>query len=337
MIAKERYLIVGLGSIGKRHLECLRHLRPDSDITVWRQHSRNAAIPLGANRVVFDIADALAQKPFAAIIANPSTKHVETAIKLANKGIHLLIEKPISDSMTNVDSLMAICYEKKLTLEVGYVLRFNHELIAFRDLVRMGSIGNVLAFRAEVGQFLPDWRPNTDYRQGVSANKKLGGGALLELSHELDYVAWVFGEPLSVAAQLIRSGALESDVEDMVDVIIKIVTEAGNTVTGTIHMDMLQRAPVRYCRAIGVSGTLEWNGIERCTRKFNPATGKWVVLASGIYEGRNEIFIRQLQNFLTSSERKEKDVAQRAKDMVALRMIEAIRTSSREEKTIYLQ
>lgn len=337
MSARERYLVVGLGSIGKRHLECLRQIRPEADITVWRQHHRDAAVPPEADRVVFDIDEALAQKPVAAIVANPAPMHIETATRLAEAGLHLLVEKPISDSIQHVAALIALCERKKLTLAVGYVLRFHRGLLALRDAVRAGRIGRILSFRAEVGQYLPDWRPHTDYRQGVSARKELGGGVLLELSHELDYVRWIFGEPVAVSAVMTRSGTLEADVEDAVDAILEVVAPDGQTINGTVHLDMLQRLPVRYCRAIGTEGSLEWDAIAGTTKKFDPGTKQGEILADTGGESRNELFVRQLQCFLAAIERGSPPEPSGHDGLAALRMVEAIRVSSRDRKTITLQ
>lgn len=173
----DRFLIVGLGSIGRRHLACLREISPDAEITVWRQYHRDGAVPDGADHVVLDLESALACKPGCAIVANPAPFHLETAIALAEAGVHLLVEKPLSDSIRDVDRLLSLCESKGLVLAVAYVLRNHEGLKVFRQAVQCGEIGRVLSFRAEVGQYLPDWRPGGDYRNNVSARKELGGGA----------------------------------------------------------------------------------------------------------------------------------------------------------------
>jgi predicted dehydrogenase len=73
----------------------------------------------------------------------------------------------------------------------GYNLRFSYSLKRFNELIKKKIVGKILSVRCEVGQYLPDWRPNKDFRKTVSANKRLGGGVLLELSHEIDYLRWI--------------------------------------------------------------------------------------------------------------------------------------------------
>jgi len=294
---RNTYLIVGLGSIGKRHLECLRRIEPESRIIVWRQFHKDALVPEGADYVVFDLEASLAFFPDCAIIANPASKHVQAALPLAEAGVHLLVEKPLSDSMEQVADLIAICEKNNLILMVAYVLRFNASLKAFHEYVQDKKVGRILSFRAEVGQYLPDWRPASDYRQGVSARGELGGGALLELSHELDYIRWVFGDVYSVSALMANSKVLDIDVEDIVEAILEMKSFDGGSMIGNVHLDMLQRVPTRCCRAIGEDGILEWNGIENSVRYFDGKIKQWEVLFHAKKMKRNCMFIDQLNIF----------------------------------------
>lgn len=332
----DNFLIVGSGSIGKRHLECLREMYPSADITVWRQHHWDATVPVGSDRVVFDLRSALASKPNCAIVANPASMHVETALALADAGIHLLVEKPLSDSARDVESLLSICREKHLVLMVAYVLRYNEGLIVFRQAIQNGEIGRVLSFRAEVGQYLPDWRPANDYRSGVSARKMLGGGALLELSHELDYIRWVFGDVVATSSLMANSGSLEVDVEDSVEGILEVLSKDGQVIPGSVHLDMLQRAPTRICRAIGVTGTLEWNAIEGVVRYFDAESKAWHILYHSTPIGRNEVYIRQLENFLGAVNKQQPPMVTGEDGMAVLQIIQAMRDSATMKKRVEL-
>ena len=130
----QRVLVVGLGSIGQRHTRIIRHLFPEIKIVVLR-HKRcydDDVKTFGLFDCVTTIEDALACQPEVAILANPATKHIEVATKLADAGIHLLVEKPISASTDGVRELIDLCEEKQLTLMVGYNLRFLPSLQFFR-------------------------------------------------------------------------------------------------------------------------------------------------------------------------------------------------------------
>lgn len=331
-----RFLIVGLGSIGKRHLECLRKIRPDADITVWRQHHRNASVPTEADRVVFDLEHALACKPTHAIVANPAPMHVRTALALAEAGAHLLVEKPLSDSLHDVDRLISLCEANGLVLMVAYVLRFNEGLQAFRQAIRQGGIGRVLSFRAEAGQYLPDWRPGSDYRASVSARRDLGGGALLELSHELDYIRWIFGEVVAASASMAHMGTLETDVEDIVEGILEVRSSGGDTVIGSVHLDMLQRVPYRGCRAIGESGTLEWNAITGMVREFVAAENQWRILHQDATRARNPAYMQQIEGFLDAVSKGGASAATGREGKAVLRIIDAMRESAAGRQQVRL-
>jgi predicted dehydrogenase len=180
----KRVLIVGYGSIGRRHFRLARKLLPNAKILVLKRKitkKKNQNIDLCVN----NLRDAIKFKPQIAVIANPASHHLKSAYPLAKLGVHLIIEKPLSSSNTNILKLIKICELKKNILMVGYNLRFLKSLIKFRNILNKDIIGKVLSIRSEVGSFLPSWRTGSDYKKSVSASKKLGGGVLLELSHDI--------------------------------------------------------------------------------------------------------------------------------------------------------
>ena len=147
----------------------------------------NALNPL-ANFISSSVNEALSFAPELAIIANPSPFHCSIADKLCVIGCKLLIEKPLSSCFAEAISFVAAAKKYSGDCQVAYNLRHLSSLQSFRKSIRDNVIGNVLSVRSSVGQYLPEWRKNTDYRKGVSAQQHLGGGVLLELSHEIDYI-----------------------------------------------------------------------------------------------------------------------------------------------------
>ena len=288
-----RILIVGLGSIGKGHLHNLRNLVPDAKIVVWHQRSHNPEVPDGADIVVLTEQDAIANHPDAAIICNPAPFHVPTAQRLAEAGIHLLVEKPLSNTLGGIDELIATCEDNSLVMMVAYPLRFNSALELMINALSEGEIGRVVHTQAVVGQYLPNWQPAQDYRQSVSARAELGGGALLELSHELDYVRSIMGDPIAVSARVGQVSDLDIDVEDTADITLEFADGA----TANVHVDMIRQPPTRTCTVMGTSGTVEWDGITGTTRIWRSEDRKWRTLWSQS-EDRNEMYVRELAHFL---------------------------------------
>jgi len=277
----ERFLVVGFGSIGRRHVEILRRRYPQATITLLRHRVHSAGQPTepvssAVSEIVYSLEDALARKPQAAILANPATCHLSLAMYLARAGVHLFIEKPLSTDTSGVSELLALCAGDRLILQIGYNLRFSPSLGAFRTALQEGIIGEFLSVRAEVGQYLPSWRPGRDYRHTVSARKDLGGGVLLELSHEIDYMQWLFGPVTEVSARLAKNSRLEIDVEDTVHAWFSFAKNADDRcLTASLDVDFIRQDNTRRCLVIGERGTLRWDGIARKVEVFLAGETGW--------------------------------------------------------------
>lgn len=327
-------LILGLGSIGQRHLANARLLKPDAQITLLRRSSsqeRLHQVEAFNAQIVYSMEDALASRPDMAILANPAPFHMEIAIALANENVHLLIEKPLSHDLNRVDELLDCCQRSSSVLMVGYNLRFSESLQKVKQILDMGLLGQLLSIRAEVGQYLPDWRPGSDYRDGVSAQTKLGGGAILELSHELDYVRWLMGEVKSVFATANRVSDLEIDVEDIAEIILHFECGA----IGNIHLDFLQRTPHRTCRVIGSEGTLSWNGILDTLELYSVADG-WQEVYSADTTDRNQMYVAELQHFFDCVESGEQPMITGLDGKHVLEIALAAKQSSSENRMVVL-
>lgn len=274
----DRILIIGLGSIGKRHLRICRELLPAAEIKVLR-HQESSSVPEFSNGCFSTIDQAVAFAPQLAVIASPATFHLATAEPLAAIGTHILVEKPIADSIDSVMQLLEVSRRHGAILMTGYNLRFLPSLQKFRELLVNDAIGRVISVRCEIGQYLPSWRPDSDYRQGVSARSELGGGALLELSHEIDYLRWIFGEVDQVNAWVGRQSALDIDVEDTAHLTLTFSPrEDGRQLVGTLNMDLVRHDTTRLCTAIGEDGSLRWNGLTGVVEKFDVGATAWTDL-----------------------------------------------------------
>ena len=289
-----RILVVGLGGIGRRHARNLRALDPELRLACCRRPGVASVDEDGLFEDRFSsIGAALSWRPDAAVVATPAALHLEVALALAEQGAHLFIEKPLSHSVDGIDRLLDTCRVRGLVLTVGYNLRFDSRLRAIRDALVRGRIGRLLTISAEAGQFLPEWRRDRDYRESASARRALGGGALLELSHELDYVRWLSGEVATVSARASRVSDLEIDVEDTAEVTLGFVTGA----IGHVHVDMIDRAPRRGCRVVGSTGTLQWDALAGQARLAGDA-GPWSSLCGESRDDRNASYLEEMRCFL---------------------------------------
>jgi predicted dehydrogenase len=269
-----RIFVVGMGSMGRRHLANARAL---------------GHVAEGGR---LDGAEAFA--PDAIVVASPTSAHLEALTWAAERGIHALVEKPLAASTRGIAEALAAADAAGSTVGVGYNLRFHPALETIRDAVAAGRIGRLLSGRAEVGQYLPDWHREEDYRRTYAARTDLGGGALLTLSHELDLVRWVAGEVAEAHGVVGRVSSLDVDVDDVAELVCR--HEAGAITS--VHMDMLDRAYNRRSRWVGEEATLvwEWNASVRLI-----PTGEelWTETASAF----EATYVAALADFVEAAER----------------------------------
>ncbi len=324
----KRVLIVGLGSIGKRHARVVRQLLPQCEIIALRHRGCSGDPEPGIDHCVTEINAALALKPDVAVIANPASHHVEAALPLARSGVHLLVEKPISNMAANVPELIKTCRAQGVTLMTAYNMRFLPSLQRFRQHVRELRVGRVLSVRAEVGQFLPGWRAGSDYRQDVSAQARLGGGALLELSHEIDYLRWIFGEIDWVSAAMLRQSALEIDVEDTVHLILGFHPDpARGAPVASVDIDFIRHDTTRGCTVIGEKGSLRWNAMESKVEVFEAGGSQWTTLDHCPVQ-RDDSYLGEWRHFLECVETGTRPAISGDDGLAVLHVIEAVRAAS---------
>lgn len=336
MDAPERILVVGLGSIGRRHARLVRQAQPQARIAALRRAGQGDLQDGLVDQVFHSVTDALQQfAPRAAIIANPASLHLEVAMALAQAGVHLLIEKPLAPSQAGVADLVALCRRQNVVLAVGYNLRFSASLREFRN--QLAHVGMLCSVRAEVGQYLPGWRPGADYRTGVSASRALGGGALLELSHELDYLRWVFGDAAWVSSCMGRQGTLEIDVEDTVHLVLGLNRpQPAAPLMVRLDLDFVRHDTVRQCVAIGAAGSLRWNGVAGTVEFFAEGASTWQTVFSHT-PVRDETYVLQWQHFLECVRTGTAPLVDGEAGLQVLRLADAARLSSDLSRVVALE
>jgi len=265
----------------------------------------------------------------AAIIASPATHHIEQAVTLVSTRCPTLIEKPIATDSSQCDALIAAMTKNPTFVSVGYQLRFDLAAKSFSKLLSSDHGGTLLQARIESGSFLPHWRGGVDYHDTVSARRELGGGVLLELSHEVDYCRWLFGNVASVQASLTNSGHLTVDVEEAAHIIFRM--RSGMPVV--LIIDFHRRLPRREVIVQTTTGEFRWDVLAQSisTSEYNQPANLQL-----FEQSRDDIFIEQLKDFLDRTTRGQRPVVGVADACETLRVIDAIRLSDESGRRVLL-
>lgn len=290
-----KFLIAGLGSIGRRHLKNLTALG-EKDIILYR--NKLSTLPdeeLSGLPVETNIEEALAHRPDAVIISNPTSLHFDVAIPAAKAGCHIFLEKPISNSLDRTGELKSALEQGKGQLLVGYQYRFHPTLKLAARLLSQGAIGKPVSIRSHWGEYLPDWHPWEDFRKGYAARSDLGGGVVLTLCHPFDYLSWLFGKPELLWAHTDTIGDLGISVEDVADICLMFP----NGALGTVHLNYIQRPPSHTLEVIGTTGTIRWNNSDGVLSKSCHGIQKWECFNLPVGFERNQMFLEQMRHFIT--------------------------------------
>jgi len=313
--------IIGLGSIGRRHLRLAKELRPKLNIIAVRSGmGKKVEEEKLLNAVVHSLEEAIDSGIEAAIIATPAVYHIQQAIELMERGIHVLIEKPLSHSLNNINEFLKVQKKSKAVGLMGYCLRYNLGALKFNDMLINKKIGQILHVQVDCGSYLPDWRKGQDYSQSVSAVKELGGGVLLEMSHEIDYIRWFFGEIKSVSANIQNSGTLDINVEDSADMIFE--SESGFPVS--VHLDFNSRHPRRKCIARCANGDLIW---DATANKVTWKTANGSEEMETYKNNRDYIYKEQLKHFFDCIDNNKEPAVNVDDGIKAMQIIKAARKS----------
>ena len=200
-----KILIIGLGSIAKKHVSAIRTLTENAELYAWR-FAKDSPVFEDVTNLFTE--DQVAEHTFDfAIISNPTSDHKSAISKLLTLKIPLFIEKPLFEKLGAEEN--ALLDQIKLLQVRTYVacnLRFLESIQFIKNQIQHNRINEVNIY---CGTYLPDWRPGEDFKKSYSANKEMGGGVHIDLIHELDYTFWLFGVPLRTDSLFTNSSSLK--------------------------------------------------------------------------------------------------------------------------------
>lgn len=279
-----KIVIIGLGSIGHRHLSHLKEI-PGLELASLRT-KKGEVKKEGGIKEFYTLQDALDFEPDGVLISNPTALHVETALPFLKNGIKVLIEKPIDTSLQNAKLLKP--YED--LIRVAYCMRF-HPLNLFLKKTFQEEHPFKVGFKRSF--YLPKWHPYADYRKEYTAKKSLGGGVIRTLSHEIDLSLDWFGAPKEVNGVVDKVSFLEIETDDYAFFSTK---SSGNTRIN-FELDFFSPVNVYLGEAFTERGKYEWN-LDKVTFTGYESGEKEVVFSvpeeagSGMYQNQMEDFCR---------------------------------------------
>ena len=325
-------LVVGCGSVGKRHAQNLHALgcrisavdpRPD--------RLEETASRVSLESAFTSIPDALAslRDLDGVVIASPPSVHVEQALACLAARLPLLLEKPAAPDYASAARLADAATAADVPVLLGYTFRWWEPVQRLKALSDAQSVGRMIRAHMVMAAHLADWHPWERYQDFFMAQSTLGGGALLDESHFLDLLLWLFDWPVELSATVERLSSLEIDTDDNVEVSLRLPSgmRAG------IHLDLSSRPHERSIRLFGEEGTLEWNNEMNQVRSYRTDRGSWQV--DTFTCERNDMFTAEARHFL--------EVLAGAAPLCALgdgcrvlQLVEAIRESHLEGRTVQL-
>lgn len=281
--------VLGTGSIGSRHLRVLRDLIGAEVSAIPVRPTRGSELQAAGFEVRNTLEHAVAEGVRAVVIATDTSRHLADLRSALELGCAVLVEKPLAAHATGLSEVTQLITGGAGPVYVACDLRFDSSLLHFRQ--RLPEIGTVHSVRIECQSYLPNWRPDRDYRQSYSARAG-EGGVLLDLIHEIDYAVWLFGAPSRVFAQLRNSGHLGIASEEAAD----LYWETPNVAAVSIRLDYLSLTTHRTMHAYGSSGEIAWDGIAQTVtvriKDQSPQTNHFPEERDATMRNQNSAFLR---------------------------------------------
>ncbi|MCU0269967.1 MAG: Gfo/Idh/MocA family oxidoreductase [Acidimicrobiales bacterium] len=338
--------VVGSGSVARRHLTNLLALGR-RDLLVVSEQRTGSSLDLDGVEVPLtaDLDDALERATEGVVVANVTSRHLDTAARAVQAGRHVYLEKPASVSAHGVDELDALARAQGVTVAVGQQLRFHPLVLALRDLVTGERLGPLLAVQAELGEHLADYHPDEDHRLGYAARRELGGGVLLTQIHQVNVLHWLLGAFDTVVASGGNTGRLGIDVEDTVDYLAvpRSDTPGSGTPGGDAptpgpvvhgHLDYLQRPKVW---TVTVLGTLARAHLDLHAGTLTVLSQTGTADTIPVEQDRNALFVAALEDFFAALAEGRPPRCTLAEATTDLRLVDAIRRSMRSHQVEAIQ
>jgi len=302
-------LFIGLGGVGQRHLRVLKKLFPLAKVYAVRKknisHEINDQLQLDTNvnieekyniTICKTIADAICFNLDFAIVCNPTSLHIDSALVLIENKVPVLIEKPLSNNNNNIIKLLKLSKKNNTIFSVAFMMRYHPCFAKLRSYIDNNAIGRIYNVNIDVNSYFPSWHNYEKYTELYAGRSALGGGVVLTEIHEIDLLNVLFGKPESLLAIGGKRSALDIDVEDNVSVLLEF-KKNDYEFASSINMSFVQKTPYRSMRILGEHGSILWDMVKGVITLDNYTDN---ISKTDSFEDfhRNDMFEDQLSYFI---------------------------------------
>lgn len=329
-----KFLVIGLGSMGKRRIRNLKYLGENDIIGFDFRKDRREESEDKYGIITFDnIDNAIEQKPDVFIISTPPNYHMEYELLAAKNNIHFFCEAGISTK--NLDKLINLCKNKKIIVAPSATFRFKESIKKIKELIDNNKIGKIATLTYHMGQYLPDWHSWEDISEFYVGKKETAATKEM-IPFELNWLTWILGDIIEISCMKGKISNLDVDIDDVYQVIFKYK----NGVLGHILVDVVSRVPTRKLRIIGEEGTIEWDWNEDAVRLFDLNKKDWISfkekegLREEGYVAKEDMYIKEIENFLDAIKGNRNYIYSLEEDLKVLNLLKIAEISALEGKHI---
>jgi predicted dehydrogenase len=324
-------LVIGGGSIGKRHLANLKTLGVQQLALAEKDSARREAVAAELSVRAFpDVEAGLEWQPDFVVIATPTHLHLEQGSRVMREGLHLFMEKPLCHSAHGMSEFAGLVESKKVVSMVGCNMRFHTGPARVKQLLTEGRIGRILFARVHGGAYLPSWRPLVDYRTNYAAREETGGGCILDCIHEIDLTRWYLGDVRDVVCMADHVSSLEIATEDVASIVCRHMS---GTIS-EIHLDYVQRTYERGCQIAGEQGSIFWDFTQKQVRWFDAGTGQWTTFSQPDGWEVNQMYVDEMKHFIDCVASGRPTALPIPEAMAVMQIAFAAKTSAREGRVV---
>jgi len=329
-MSERHILILGSGSVGKRHARNLAAMGCTISCMDPREDRREELAGEVSIRGSFaETGEAIAAADYdGVVVGSPPHVHVDQTIAALDAGIPVLLEKPVCPDLRGAKKLAEAASNASAPLLMGYTWRWWPPLAGVRQMISESEVGDIRHVQFHMSAHLADWHPWEPYQAFFMSQAALGGGALLDESHWIDLMLWLFGMPASVSGRIEKISDLDIDSDDNVDLLFAY--DDGPRVI--MHLDLYGRPHEKFIRFVGSEGTILWSADPNQTRIGRGMEQKWETHAHDCE--RNDMFVAVAKEFMDVLNGGTVSTCTIRDGLNVLQVIDAARTANREQRAV---